>query len=368
MSLYVRGLEAGDDPLLVLDLGEYVDESAGEICDRARYAMAERCRNWSPSIGARWDDDRWWSYRRWVHAYALLRADPPGVCTSVQRGSGVPRETLAEVPYPADGELDWAKLFALDLFQKGEDARNDEAQISGDMRRTMLTACKPLGESTWGYRLAGVEPFELREMLAGLLCLPEFTLNGLPADDLSVYAIKWRWSKWESKGCTTLAAIKPVSPKERGTWEAGPPPLFVITINGPEWLLLTEHERMALLHHELCHAKVDVTDDDGEVGDIVHLKPSSLPHDAEVMGYTAMRFGAMNVREAQLIEAAYHNAHTQALLEEARRQALPSPFDMERLSRPPTAEDGHLGDDAPALAAPKKPAAEPEDDDPFPSV
>lgn len=374
MSMHVRGLQAGEDPMAVLDLQDFADQPAGEIATRARYAMAERCRGFTPRVGQRWDDDRWWQYRRYVHAYALLRADPPGLCADIQHGNGVSRELLAEVPYPENGELDWAALFAMDLFQTGEDARGDVEHIDLDeqaymqARRTMIAACKPLGESTWGYRLEGIEPFELGEMLRALLCLPEFALNGLPSDDLSCYAVKWRWSKWESKstGKLTRATIEPISPKLRSTWEAGPPPLFVITLNGPDWLLLTEQERMALLHHELCHAKVNVSDDDGELGDIAHLKPSSLPHDAEICGYTAARFGAMSVREARLIEAAWHNAHTQALLEAALQQSLPSPFDLNRLNQ--SAEVvAELGEGE-AHAAQEEPAAPPEDDDPFPSA
>ena len=372
MSLNVRGLQAGEDPTIVLSIEDATDQPASEIVSRARYAMAERCKNWTPSIGARWDEERWWNYRRFTHAYALLAADPPGLCDDIQHGSGVSRELLAEVPYPEHGELDWAALYARDLFQVGEDTRGDVDHIDLDeqaymqARRTMIAACKPLGESTWGYRLEGIEPFELGELLPGLLAYPEFALHGLPAGDLSCYAVKWRWSKWESQGCVIHATIKPLSPKERSTWEAGPPPLFVITINGPTWLLRNEHERVQLLHHELCHAKVDITDDDSEMEDIAGMKPSSLPHDAEICGYTVARFGAMTVREARLIEAAWHNAHTQELLEAARRESLPSPFDLDRLNQPLTAV-AELGEpDAEPL--PEAPAEPVDEADPFAAV
>ena len=327
----IRGLRPTDNPLAILGLADLEDQPAGEIQRRARYAMAECCQSWTPTGQARMDEIALAEYRRATHAYDLLHGDAVGVCNAVAHGDSL-AELIDAMPYPAARELDWAALYARDLIIAAEEERDEHPFFTREMILVRQADCRVLGEATWGYRLAGLEPFELGEILPSLLALPEFASRQFPSD-LSAFAIKWRWSKWESKGRITFASIKPVSRKERATWEAGPAPLFVITINGPAWLCMTEVERMAVLHHELGHAEVDMVEEDapGFVDPVLSFKASTRGHDAEVIGLTWARFGPLTMQEAFLIQAAVATPRYQELLAEAAVAGVQDPYDLDRI-------------------------------------
>lgn len=337
-----RGLRPTDNPLDVLGLADLDDQPADEIRRRARYAMAERCQSWTPTGQARMDEIALAEYRRHTHAYDLLHGDAVGVCTAVARGGSM-AEFIEAMPYPVTRELDWAALYARDLIVAAEEERGEHPFFTAEMILARMADCRLLGEATWGYRLAGIEPFELGEVLPALLALPEFSGRMFP-EDLSAFAIKWRWSKWESKGRITFASIKAISRKERATWEAGPAPLFLVTINGPAWLTMTEVERMAVLHHELGHAEVDVVEEDnpGYVDPVLSLKAGTRGHDAEVIGLTWARFGPITLQEAFLIRAAVATPRYRELLAEAEVAGQADPFDLDRVKL--LAETGDVDD------------------------
>ena len=336
--IHHRGLVDTDNPLDVLELLDLDDQPAHEILRRARIAMVDRASHWTPTAAVRMDLLRLAEYRRTVHAYRLLHVHGPEILDALHRGGRI-SQFIAETPYPEEGELDWAALFARDLIIRAEEERGTYPVVTVEMVESQISACKLLGHSLWGYRLQGLEPFELGEMLPELLSLPEVACKGYPAD-LSAFAIQWRFARWASKGRTTYATIRAVSEKERQTWEAGPPPLFLVTINGPAWLVMTEHERMFVLHHELQHGEVDLIGDPEVDGDCtLIMKPGTRGHDTEVMGATWARFGALNFTEAFAIKRAWENPRTRDLLAQAAEHAIQDPFDLERQMVEAEAED-----------------------------
>jgi hypothetical protein len=105
--------------------------------------------------------------------------------------------------------------------------------------------------------------------------------------DLAGHPIRltWRVKHPSKSGKIVRGSCKVVSARERLTWLGdGPPPWWEITLSLDVWLLLTQAERIRLVHHEMMHAMVDV-DADG------HEKPAMRPHDVEEFVATVGRFG-----------------------------------------------------------------------------
>jgi len=333
--LKTRGIRAKDNPLEILGLEDLDDQPFDEVLRRGRGTLARDCAWWTAEAGLRADDLRLADYRRKCHAYALLNSFGVDILNACLDGDKM-TEFIKETPYPEHGDLDWAAIYAVDLIIRAEEIRNATGFFNQELIDGQEGPCKALGHSTWGYRLEGIHPFDVSEILQSLLTLPEIIAKGYPSD-VTAFAIKWQWAKWHSKGSPVLGSIKPLTKKQRSTWTAGPVPLFIITLNGPAWLVMddADHERYTVLHHELMHGTVDIEDKREDADPVLKMKPGTVGHDTEIMGASIARFGPLHIREAYLIQAAFNNPRTAQLLAIAATEGISDPYDLDRAYAPP---------------------------------
>ncbi len=97
----------------------------------------------------------------------------------------------------------------------------------------------------------------------------------------TVWQVRWRTRGWTRQGQAVLGSCSPVPRADREAWTgAGPAPQFRLQLSLPHWLVLSESERLRLIHHELGHARRRA---DGS--------PGTCPHDIEEFAATLARFG-----------------------------------------------------------------------------
>ncbi len=122
--------------------------------------------------------------------------------------------------------------------------------------------------------------------------------------------VTWRVKHGTKAGDITMGTCGLVSGKQRDLAEAEGRPVYhwEVTLALDVWILLTPNQRERLMHHELMHCNVKVSDDDsGEV------KPALRNHEIEEFGATAARYGLLphQVRVAAL--AMSHTPTAQAV-------------------------------------------------------
>lgn len=109
----------------------------------------------------------------------------------------------------------------------------------------------------------------------------------------------WRAEQKEKDGKIILASCKVFPKRERQLWDeverGGPCPWWEIEIGLAGWILATEHERLHVLHHELMHCDV-------KVSDVGEEKPAIRAHDIQEFTATVGRFGPLTTADSSFAE------------------------------------------------------------------
>lgn len=201
---------------------------------------------------------------------------------------------------------DWATYLLDDVATWAEHVRSEDIEITQDALDLAIDKLSPLPAFLPFSRVEGTLP--VFPIIDELLPLQEFVDRNLP-EDSSCFDVVWRCGSWKSKGQVINGQCKPIGKRELALWPNDNPPLWRIELNLPYWMLMTDDERKALIHHEMCHAELDL----GVEG---KPKATGKPHTIQQHIETLGRFGAQTEDEASAIAHAYAHPNTQRLLKQ----------------------------------------------------
>jgi len=256
------------------------------------------------------------TYNRAMDAFLTLRNQEDGLMARLR--------TMADKDY-ANVKLngyelmvDWAPYYVQEMMWKAEGFRDGQTDISLSMVEMAAEELDLLPAFIPGPRLYTVHGFHVAEIITRLLDMKEFRDRALP-EDPDAFKVIWRNSIWKSKNRLVAGMCGPISKREQQLYQGnGTCPLWKLELCLPYWTLLTDdqNEREALVHHEMCHAKLEIIEKDEGKETILIPNPKGTPHTIEQHVETMGRYGVQNSTEALAIAHAYLHPRTQAILKE----------------------------------------------------
>jgi hypothetical protein len=246
-------------------------------------------KGWHP--GRSYDGDRD-TYMQAMEAWRVL-SDPD----TREQYDSMTHAMWVETHKPRSYELDWLPQY-IAYWVLDEVLGLPQAEAIGSLQgawKDVVPAYIPHA------RLSAV--FDVPRIVGRLLPLMEFSNFRALGDDPGAFEIEWRATKWESKGQIIGGTCKTIPEREAALWEGvGSAPKWRITLNLPLWLILDDFGREALVHHEMCHANIELGEADDE-GIAPEPKVGTLPHTVEEFYETAARYGVQSAAHVGLMLA-----------------------------------------------------------------
>lgn len=226
-------------------------------------------------------------------AAAAMRAGHPGTGDIDQEGGGYWKGALITDARGAIQEI-------LDNAEKTREG-GEAAHTSKEVKTTLKDCVPPhcdADELLVVLADGDTDAFpdlDVRAHMARILDLEEFSHLG----DGSLIRLLWMRDTPVKDDRAVLGKAKPTSAKTRALWPAGAvaAPWWDVTLSLAAWLVMSERDRLRLLHHELGHCGISV-DAKGKTS------PCSTPHDIEENLNTMARFGIRSADHAKVIAAA----------------------------------------------------------------
>lgn len=207
------------------------------------------------------------------------------------------------------GVPDWLPHYVMSRWFVADEARNGEQEILHEMVGQVFGGLEHAPAFIAGSRLAGVRECDVHPIINRLLPLPEFVDRCLPGDPTR-FAIEWRVSPWKSKGMLVFGQCKPMPKRERALWSGAGKPFWRMTLSLPAWMMMDDGERERLVHHELGHAELEVSETGKET-------PKGRGHEMEEFAATVGRYGVMGEAQACVVAHAAAHPETVRLIEAA---------------------------------------------------
>jgi len=130
---------------------------------------------------------------------------------------------------------------------------------------------------------------------------------------------RFRIGQWSSRGKMILGQAKVLSAFER--FETGAE--LAVIVNGDIWDTLTNHQKEALVHHELCHFE-QMTNKEGEPKYDDNDRPmyKIVGHDLEEFSAVVKRYGLWMEDVKQLVKAADEHRQLSMKFEEDKPELV----------------------------------------------
>lgn len=185
------------------------------------------------------------------------------------------------------------------LYGAIESAPRVRAKLGRYATKAMKEALEDVPAFLRAEDYADIDALDARAIVESLLEWPEFAdVRSFP------FALTFRKTAGNSAGAVVLGTCRALGARERLTWRGrGPAPFWEITLALDLWLLATPYERRRLIHHEMMHAAVEVTETDDESGEPTEARPGIRAHPVEEFPTTAARFGAVHPEHIRLADA-----------------------------------------------------------------
>lgn len=208
------------------------------------------------------------------------------------------------------GVPDWLPHYLMSQWFRADESRDGAPEVGLAMVQDTAAALNAFPAFTASTRLAGILECDVHPIIGRLLPLPEFMEACLPGDPTR-FQIEWRTAPWKSKGQLVFGTCQVIPKRDRALQTGTTRPFWRITLSLPVWMMLDDQERERLVHHEMGHAELLVSEDG------LKVTPKVKGHEIEEFAATAGRYGTMGEMQARVIAHAAAHPVTIRMIEAA---------------------------------------------------